>query len=73
MKVIGHGSRYDVLDWLIANVGPVLTDVSRYKVIGNGWTFEPKPKLSWYGVEFTGWEVEFVDEKMATLFRLRWS
>lgn len=70
MRVIVHGPRYDILSWLVTNVGNVSTDLYRARVIGEGWTFGPaqeKPEG-----EVRGWLVEFDDERWATALVLRW-
>ena len=70
MRVVVHGPRFDILSWLVTNVGNVSTDVYRSRVIGEGWTFEPAREER----DAEGWAylVEFDDERWATALVLRW-
>lgn len=67
----------DVLQWLTENVGGVTVDCSRdiprseHWKIGRGWRFG---WIHYRGdTEFpTVWDIEFDDERAATMFILRW-
>ena len=72
MRVVVYGNRHDILVWLHENVGEVVTDISRYKVLGNGWTFAPglvKPN----GTSNPGGLVELDEEQWVTAILLRWA
>ena len=69
MHIDTNHLRYnEMVTWLEEHVGPVLHCKPIVMWQGRGWRLEsPKP----YGKR--GWEVTIDDEKLATVFALRWA
>jgi hypothetical protein len=73
MIVDVYGPRGEILDWLSENVGEMFVDVSNRVVIGRGWRFEPSANRPRWSAAYLRWTVFLTDERLATLFLLRWT
>lgn len=66
----------DIRNWLYKNVGPSSFEYAKYPCDGRGWKIVTKTvqlEDPYYPGSCSTWWLEFDDERLATLFALKWS